>query len=189
MVLIKIFTDASVHKFKDAAPKFGLAVAMFENDEPYSHRILLGGVQISRIVDITSCSNPTVELLAAALALEGLCNALSVAGLRANLRDQVSVELYADYNGVEKYCSGKWKVKKLDTQFRKMALRMVTAYDNLFAMINGLKVYHVKGHSGNDGNEVADRLANLAACSDGVNQSDMHIDEIEAFVKLINLRD
>lgn len=189
MVLIKIFTDASVHKFKDAAPKFGLAVAMFENNESYSHRILLGGLQISRIVDITSCSNPTVELLAATLALEGLRDALSVPGLRANLRDQVNVELYADYIGVEKYCTGEWKVKKLDTEFRKMALRMVTAYDNLFAMVNSLKVHHIKGHSGNKGNMVADRLANLAACSDGVNQSDMHVDEIEAFVKLINLRD
>ena len=65
------------------------------------------------------------------------------------------LDLYYDYQGIEKWCTGVWKAKKEGTKtFKKF-------YD---AIKGDLKVefIKVKGHSGNKYNDLADKLAKEA---------------------------
>ena len=62
------------------------------------------------------------------------------------------LELYYDYEGIKKWCSGEWKTKKDGTKAYKRY------YDSIstFLAVNFIKV---KGHSGDQYNDRADRLA------------------------------
>ena len=64
--------------------------------------------------------------------------------------------IFHDYEGVAAWVLGRWKCKKSET--RKYAMVMWKAMDT------GLRIYfkHVKGLSGNWGNDEADQLAKLA---------------------------
>lgn len=62
------------------------------------------------------------------------------------------IDIYYDYEGIEKWCSGAWKTNKQGTiaykQFYNKAIKNVK--------VNFIKV---KGHSGDKYNDMADRLA------------------------------
>lgn len=64
--------------------------------------------------------------------------------------------IFHDYEGIAAWVLGKWKCKKPET--RRYVMFMWEA------MELGLKIYftHVKGHSGDNGNDEADQLAKLA---------------------------
>lgn len=67
-------------------------------------------------------------------------------------QDSVDVELYYDYEGVEKWVTGEWRANKPATQaYRDFMREMQKTYS--------IKFHHVKGHSGVSGNEMADKLA------------------------------
>lgn len=187
MVQLRVFTDASVHKYGKGATKenkWGLAAAVFVGPSGSNEglRYMLGGTQIARHIDINLCSNPTAELLAATLAMERLYDVISDSPHRYD----TEIELYSDYIGVSMYVTGDWRVKKIDTEFRKMALRMVEAAKKLRNAVKSLDVRHIKGHAGHRENEVVDSLANLAACTLKDGESDVSIDEFPLIIKQLD---
>lgn len=185
MVQIKIYTDASVHKYKDGTKDWGLAAVTFVDGGDLmleGLRYMQGGTQIAKNVDLTLCSNPTIELLAAALAMERLHAVL----VDSDHRYDVYVTVFSDYIGVSMYATGGWKARKEDTEFRKMAHRLVNAVRLLKNTVRSLKVEHIKGHSGHRGNEVADDLANLAAVSKTDDLSNVCVDQFPDVIKQLD---
>jgi ribonuclease HI len=66
-----------------------------------------------------------------------------------------SVDIFYDYEGIEKWCSGEWKTNKSGTQKYKQFYTEVSK--NL--KVNFIKV---RGHSGDEYNDLADALAKSA---------------------------
>ncbi len=66
------------------------------------------------------------------------------------------LDLYYDYEGIEKWCTGEWKTNKRGTAEYK------AFYDALKDKLN-VRFIKVKGHSGDKYNDMADRLAKDAA--------------------------
>ena len=62
------------------------------------------------------------------------------------------LDLYYDYEGVEKWCTGEWQANKEGTIAYKRF------YDNIKGMLN-VSFNKVKSHSGNRYNDIADKLA------------------------------
>lgn len=69
----------------------------------------------------------------------------------------LALDIYYDYTGIEKWCTGEWSAKKSGTQEYK------EYYD--LAIVNNIDVsfFKVKAHSGIKYNEMADALAKKAA--------------------------
>lgn len=66
-----------------------------------------------------------------------------------------SVELFYDYEGIEKWCTGEWKRNKEGTQ------QFYNNYLEISKLVD-VKFTKVKGHSGNKYNDEADKLAKEA---------------------------
>lgn len=67
-----------------------------------------------------------------------------------------SIEIHYDYNGIERWVTGEWKVKKEETKIYRDKMR------SFFEMID-IGFVHVKGHSGDKYNDKADELAKTGA--------------------------
>lgn len=66
-----------------------------------------------------------------------------------------SLDLYYDYEGIEKWCTGEWKANKDGTKSYK------AYYDSIKSKLT-VNFNKVKGHSGDKFNDVADLLAKKA---------------------------
>lgn len=66
-----------------------------------------------------------------------------------------SVDIYYDYAGIEKWCTGEWKANKSGTQ------RYAEFYKKVSKCVD-IRFVKVKGHSGVRYNELADKLAKSA---------------------------
>lgn len=84
-----------------------------------------------------------------------ILGAMTAVELAQNL-GMKKLRIFYDYEGIAAWILGKWKCK--NPEIKKYAKFMQNV------MKAGLKIYftHVKGHSGNWGNEEADQLAKLA---------------------------
>lgn len=68
------------------------------------------------------------------------------------------IDIYYDYIGIENWATGKWKTNKLHTQL--YAQFILDASKKI-----SITFHHVKGHSGNIYNDLADSLAKAAVYS------------------------
>lgn len=69
---------------------------------------------------------------------------------------KTKLDLYYDYEGIEKWCTGEWKANKTGTiSYKKY-------YDSLKDTLD-VRFIKVKGHSGDKYNDMADALAKQAA--------------------------
>lgn len=66
------------------------------------------------------------------------------------------LDIYYDYAGIEKWCTGEWKTTKKGTSDYKAAYDWVKQYVDI-------RFIKVKGHSGDKYNDMADMLAKKAA--------------------------
>ncbi len=66
-----------------------------------------------------------------------------------------SVDIYYDYEGIEKWCTGEWRATKKETQ-------MYRAYYDAVSRKVKINFIKVKSHSGNKYNDMADSLAKEA---------------------------
>ena len=66
------------------------------------------------------------------------------------------LDLYYDYAGIEKWCTGEWKTNKRGT------IEYKAYYDSIKDRLD-VRFVKVKGHSGDKYNDMADRLAKDAA--------------------------
>lgn len=66
------------------------------------------------------------------------------------------LHIYHDYEGIARWCTGEWQAKKIGTQQYRQTYQQTKQ--------QGVKIHFhkVKGHSGNQYNELADRLAKAA---------------------------
>ena len=63
--------------------------------------------------------------------------------------------IYYDYEGIEKWATGKWKTNKVAT-------KQYAKYCKEVGNFISLNFVHVKGHTGVEGNEIADKMAKEA---------------------------
>ena len=119
---------------------YGVSILVDDEDEEYA----LNGVSTSE--HLLSLRNVSGELLAVMALID------TISGVSENPSD-IDLHIYYDYEGVEKWVTGKWRANKLLTQEYRDKVRK--------AIDSGMQVswHKVKAHSGIAMNERADALA------------------------------
>ena len=132
---VKIYVDGS---YNSATKEFsyGMVVLCGDGEEKYSGK--------SDDKELVSMRNVAGEI-------EG-----SMCAMRYCLEHQIErLELYYDYEGIEKWCTGAWKANKEGTiayrDFYRQACKRLE-----------VRFCKVKGHSGDTYNDLADSLAKQA---------------------------
>lgn len=139
-----LHTDGSRKKVPDTEDiVFGYSCIYLDN-EVVVHK--LGGASDNKAYAVYE--NVAGELMAV---VEGL------KWLQANRPDIKKVVLFYDYQGIGYWADGSWKAKNIMTQ-------RYVAFINKFRIDTGLEIVfkHVKGHTGNQFNEMADEVAGEA---------------------------
>ena len=134
----KHFTAYVDGSYNDVEKSVGCGVIMFSFGEARKEAFAVSGN------DLISMRNVAGEIKAAWWAME-----------YAIENNAETLDIYHDYEGVAKWCTGAWKANLPETM----------RYRDYYKSIEGkLKVtfHKVKGHSGNEYNEMADKLAKSA---------------------------
>jgi len=140
---LKIYTDGSHIKNKTNGYIGYGAYCLFNGTEYHLSKTITPELLIRYGITTTEISNPTAEFLAFSEVLTKFANT----GFHTFC-------FYIDYIGVNKWLSGEWKAKKpYILKIRNYCLNLMNKY-NMSVSIN-----HVKAHSGDKGNEIADYLA------------------------------
>lgn len=108
-----------------------------------------------------SFSNPTAEILAATAALDAVLR-------NANLTRVRRIVMYQDYIGVQKYGIGEWKRPRPNPSdpktyiFRSAVVRFLDVLTEV-RKATTVVFEHVRAHTGDPGNELADCVAKMGA--------------------------
>ena len=138
-----IYTDGSHHK---GTPRRGYGAWCRYSGREYE-------LAVQTDDDAPEVSNPTLELRAARHSLELVATTLPPAVKR--------IVVAADYQGVSAYINFQWMAERSSVpHFAAEALRLQTATRRLVDAGYTVEGRHVRGHTGIEGNERADRLAN-----------------------------
>ena len=161
-----IYTDGS--DFKHAANrKIGGGAVFIHGDKSatmgwtFEHKDIMERFKIPGS-HTGSFSNPTAEMLAAA-------NALKHAKVLWQILDFNKIVLCADYIQVFQYGSGLFRRPRFDKGLGKTAIyqKAVVEFLNALAaakqLCGAVEIRHVKGHSGDPNNELADTIAKQGA--------------------------
>lgn len=144
---VKVYTDGSFYAV-DGIAHGGLVLWNFGSIAKSSVHV------VTTLEQFCSMRNVGGEILAAWYALK-----LLITGMKQseNFKEtEHNIELIYDYEGVGKWVSGEWAAKKPATRwYRDWVHRFEAMYPNVH-----LKFTWTKGHAGDDGNEIADAVAN-----------------------------
>lgn len=155
----RIYTDGSHQRQSDY---LGIGAWCLRDGTPYEYsakvtRDLLDSYGVPKE---SECSNPTAEFIAFAQILRKL----------SNRKLSVPIMFVCDYVGVKNWMEGTWKANE------PHIVAILNSCKATLGTIDGKITFEwVKGHSGNDGNNNADRLAG----------SHDEIDDFDDLVKLI----
>lgn len=147
MKIFNVYTDGSFGD--DGATHGGIVFVKSGNSEVSS----VVHVQ-TKIREFVAMRNVGGEILAAWSAIYAVANTIK------NNNETVGLETYQlnltyDYEGVGKWLTGQWNCKKHATQWYRDSLKAIlSTVPNL-----KLNLIWVRGHMGNQFNEVADRVA------------------------------
>ena len=135
-----IYTDGSFNKklTKDASG-FASVLVTEETDTEYKVDVYYGVVTTS---DYTKMWNVGGELYAASFGIDTAIDLYKVN----------NIELYHDYLGISCWADGQWKGNNIITQGYKLFIKKKRR-------LAGITFHHVRGHSGNVLNELADKYA------------------------------
>ena len=138
-----LYTDGSHHK---GTPRRGYGAWTRYDGREYE-------LAVQTDADPAEVSNPTLELRAARHALEIVEPVLSSTIKR--------IVVIADYQGVPAYINFQWMAERASApHFALEAQRLQAVTKRLIDAGYEVQGRHVRGHSGVEGNEHADRLAN-----------------------------
>lgn len=140
--IVEIYTDGSHQPSKNY---LGVGAWCKHEEKEYSMSKTCNAELLETYgITETTCSNPTAEFIGFAEVLKEF----------RNVSDAYELVFYLDYEGVENWMMGSWKAK--ESYIRKI---LAICGDIKKEMKCGIHFKHVKGHSGNEGNDKADELA------------------------------
>lgn len=162
---LHIYTDGS---HKKATGQRGAGAIVLWKDKEFHWSI--SNDFCARTFD-ASASNPTCELYAVSRVMERLQALFSGANFFPG-----RITVFADYNGVINYGMGKWNPKNSKVMWFKQYAVLMCSQTELMRKKVPVTFKHVKGHSGNYGNDNADSLAD---CNEDIDE----LDELIAYLK------
>ena len=163
---IEIYTDGSHQRAKGYLGIGAWASRLDESDAIREYELslkcspeLLATYGISEDAE---CSNPTAEFVAFAEVLKRF----------VHLRTSIHLEFFCDYIGVQKWMSGEWKAK--ESHIRAI---LETCQKLRSQCKSKITIHWIPGHSGNAGNDHADKLAGSHDEIDSFKQLALDLDE------------
>lgn len=136
---LKIYTDGS---YEHSVKTFGSGAVITDKDNN-----ILFILKYARI-DESGMRNVSGEIFAVTRSLDFLRKTLGMDNLKT-----ISLEIYHDYDGVGFWPDNKWKANKPETQSYAVFVNSVRPY------FENLEFISIKGHSGIELNEQADKTA------------------------------
>lgn len=146
---IDIYTDGSFNRSKPNEVHGGAYMLIKNGEKTTSSKIHF----ISKDRILTSMNNVGGELLAVVGILRILIAVAEDSG-NPNLFKDKTLNIYYDYNGVADWITGAWTAKNSGTTWYVNQVNLLKSKLGV-----GLEFHKVKGHSGCEGNTMADMVA------------------------------
>lgn len=150
--ILKVYTDGS--HFKNINNRKGIGIYFESLLKNISIKVTESFMESEFNLtpkEFTFISNPTLEIAACCYALKTLSEN------KEKINKIKEIVLYSDFQGVQKWLNGEWKIKK---PFIRKIVNKIQNYEKEIKNLGiTIKYQYVKAHSGNNGNNMADNLA------------------------------